>query len=120
MEQKDKEIVQLKTDLKEAQDQADDLNLGLILLREDVLDAYAAEQDLGKYGRDNDEGYAELKKQIEEMDSIGGLIRKRKRYSASTLTSGARTTRKSRMTSNEIEKQVTPVPGTPGADAYTI
>ena len=123
LEQKDAEIVDLNTRLKTANEAAEDLEFGLKLLRQDVLDAYADEQELTKWGRDNDEGYSDLKKSLEKVESVGALIRRRKRYSSEPTGIGDRkTTRRSHVTGHseyegEGEKEV-PVPGTPGAEAY--
>ena len=121
LEQKDAEIVDLNTRLKTANEAAEDLEFGLKLLRQDVLDAYADEQELTKYGRENDEGYTQLKKSLENVESVGALIRRRKRYSSEPTQLGDRkTTRRSHVTGHsegEHEKEV-PVPGTPGAEAY--
>ena len=121
LEQKDAEIVDLNTRLKTANEAAEDLEFGLKLLRQDVLDAYADEQELTKWGRENDEGYSDLKKSLEKVESVGALIRRRKRYSSEPTQLGDRkTTRRSHVTGHsegEGEKEV-PVPGTPGAEAY--
>lgn len=122
LEGKDTEIQTLKADLTTAQEAVEDLDFGLKLLRQDVLDAYATEQDLTKWGRENDEGYNDLKKSLESVESVGALIRRRKRYSAQPVSDdGRKTTRRSRRfdPDEHSEPHNVPVPGTPGAGAYS-
>ena len=119
LEAKDAEVATLKEQVAELEASTSDLDLGLKLLRQDVLDAYADEQGLNKWGRENDEKYSDLKKSLESMESIGGLIRRRKRFDTSaTATDERRTTRKSHTIGDEYESNVVPVPGTPGEGAY--
>lgn len=120
LEGKDATIATLTNERDEASSSVDDLDLGLRLLRQDVLDEYAAEQGLTKWGRESDENYNELKKSLENVVSIGALIRKRKRYSPIADTTGERqTTRKSQMSTDELDKYTVPTPGMPGIGAYS-
>lgn len=122
LEGKDAEIVELKSNLTTAEEAVEDLNFGLKLLRQDVLDAYATEQELTKWGRESDEGYKDLEKDLSTVESVGALIRRRKRYSSEPVdVNGRKTTRRSRLFDGEedSEKNAVPVPGTPGASAYS-
>ena len=122
LEAKDAEIVTLKEASDGAQEISDEYELGLKLLRQDVLDEYAKEQGLSRYGRENDEGYTDVKKSVDKIESIGALIRKRRRYSSEPVNNGGgKTTRRSHVTDLDetSEKNHVPVPGTPGAGAYS-
>lgn len=103
----EEELTELRNELTESESKVEEIDVAVISLREDALDAFATAAGLTKYDRDTDEKYIAFKSRVDATDSILSLIRTRKHYSMRhTATDGRRSMRET--DSDKVEEAPKP------------